>query len=595
MTDVLYVNHKAQKCGVYEFGKEIGLLLETSKKFNIKYVECDSFVELKAYYKAIKPSIILYNYHPSTMPWVVPSTKFKPGTAYYLKAIQIGTIHEVYQELADAANNNMFDFHIAPDPTLLLKNPLVYKTGRLLPQKAREVKVINDIPVIGSFGFATPNKGFEKIITLVQNEFDEAIINLNIPFAKFGDTDGQNARKIASNCKNLVTKKGIILNINHDYLEKDDLISFLSKNTLNVFLYDRVPNRGISSATDWALASGRPLAISNSNLFRHLLDRRPSICVSDNTLTTIIENGVGPIRELYNEYSSEVVLWDYERILNNILDKSKSQNIERSFYNFYIQKLKNKLGISTPNLYGHNVWTKERDDLNYVGLIKKNVADYMPVNINNNSLNRILDNTARKLYQPAVDFFSENFPDLIKKKIPEANVQQAFVFDTAVNLTRHLANPKLLAVGAFEDSAAEGLRLLNYDIDFIDPILNYDIETFISKPNVKKNSYDVIISTSVIEHVKEDEKFVQDICYLLKEGGVAILTCDFNDKYKVGDKIPPVDFRFYTQYDLNNRLMTAIPECKLIDKPDWNCENPDFYLADTYNYTFATLVFYKTK
>jgi len=233
--------------------------------------------------------------------------------------------------------------------------------------------------------------------------------------------------------------------------------------------------------------------------------------------------------------------------------------------------------------------------LNYVGLIKKNVAAYKPVNINNNLLNRILDNSARKLYQPAIDFFSDNFPDLIKKKIPEANVQQAFVFDTAVNLAMQFTNPKLLAVGAFEDTAAEGLRLLNYNIDFIDPILNYDIETFISKPYVKKGSYDIIISTSVIEHVKEDEKFVQDICYLLKEGGVAIFTCDYNDQYKVGDEIPDVDFRFYTQYDLKERLMTAIPECGLIDKPDWNCENPDFYYANKYNYTFATLVFYKTK
>ncbi|HXU28778.1 MAG TPA: class I SAM-dependent methyltransferase, partial [Bacteroidia bacterium] len=260
MTNVLYVNHKAQKCGVYEFGKEIGLLLEASKKFNIKYVECDSFAELTAYFKLIKPGIILYNYHPSTMQWLLPSTRFKPYKTYYLNAVQIGTIHEVYQEVADSADNNMFDFHIGPDPTLLLKNPLVYKTGRLLPKKVREVEVTNNIPVIGSFGFATPNKGFEKIITLVQNEFDEAIINLNIPFAKFGDTYGQNAQKIASNCKNLVTKKGIVLNINHDYLGKENLISFLSKNTLNIFLYDEVANRGISSATDWALASGRPMA-----------------------------------------------------------------------------------------------------------------------------------------------------------------------------------------------------------------------------------------------------------------------------------------------------------------------------------------------
>ena len=46
-----------------------------------------------------------------------------------------------------------------------------------------------------------PGKGFEKIITLVQNEFKEAKIKLNIPFARFGDNDGSQARKIAEQCR----------------------------------------------------------------------------------------------------------------------------------------------------------------------------------------------------------------------------------------------------------------------------------------------------------------------------------------------------------------------------------------------------------
>ncbi len=312
MIKVIYVNHKAQQCGVFEFGKEIGLLLETSKKFKITYVECDSFSELKAYYNSIKPDIIFYNYHPSTIPWIL-SPSYIPHKTYNLTAVHVGTIHEVYQEAADLTTNDLFDFHVGPDSTLLLKNPLVYKTGRLLPQKVNEVQVNHKSPIIGSFGFATANKGFENIIKLVQSEFDEATINLNIPFAKFGDTNGDNARKIAHNCRQLLYKPGIVLNIDHNYLEKTDLINFLSKNTINVFLYDKVANRGISSATDWALASGRPLAISKSNLFRHLLNCNPSICVQDSSLRTIIENGVTPLRNFYTEYSKEVLLWDYEK------------------------------------------------------------------------------------------------------------------------------------------------------------------------------------------------------------------------------------------------------------------------------------------
>ena len=68
--NVLYVNHKKQKCGVYEFGREIGSLLTTSDKYNIHYCECDTLDEFRQVYKQESPKIVIYNYHPATMPWV---------------------------------------------------------------------------------------------------------------------------------------------------------------------------------------------------------------------------------------------------------------------------------------------------------------------------------------------------------------------------------------------------------------------------------------------------------------------------------------------------------------------------------------------
>ena len=46
------------------------------------------------------------------------------------------------------------------------------------------------------FGFAMNGKGFTNIIEKIQEEFDEADINLNISYAKFGDENGDNARRI---------------------------------------------------------------------------------------------------------------------------------------------------------------------------------------------------------------------------------------------------------------------------------------------------------------------------------------------------------------------------------------------------------------
>ena len=61
---VLFVNHKPQKCGVYEFGKAIGDVLINSKKFNFIYTEIDNWKEFNRIFHQFKPAIVIYNYHP---------------------------------------------------------------------------------------------------------------------------------------------------------------------------------------------------------------------------------------------------------------------------------------------------------------------------------------------------------------------------------------------------------------------------------------------------------------------------------------------------------------------------------------------------
>jgi FkbM family methyltransferase len=82
------------------------------------------------------------------------------------------------------------------------------------------------------------------------------------------------------------------------------------------------------------------------------------------------------------------------------------------------------------------------------------------------------------------------------------------------------------------------------------------------------------------------------IAELLAPGGTGILTCDYNDQYKPGDRIPAVDFRLYTQKDFKQRLLPLLKNCVLPDVPQWDCPNPDF-IYEGCRYTFATFVFKK--
>jgi SAM-dependent methyltransferase len=206
--------------------------------------------------------------------------------------------------------------------------------------------------------------------------------------------------------------------------------------------------------------------------------------------------------------------------------------------------------------------------------------------------NRILDEAARRQYQPAIAKLFKLVPVMMARKIPEANIQQAFVLDTVQKFGSILASPNILCVGCYEDTAAESLEILGYRITGIDPALNFDLNIFCQKPGTKKNSFNIIFSTSVIEHVEGDELFIRQITDLLAPGGVAILTCDYNDQYKHGDSIPKEDFRLYTQKDLLERLLPNANDCSLVDTPQWDCPNPDFVYAGC-RYTFATFVFRK--
>lgn len=602
---ILFVSHKKAQCGVYEFGKNITDVLQHSKCYHFIRVECSSLAELQTAITEYSPAGIIYNYSQPVLPWVTNKIcpKLYRNNIAAIQIPQIGIIHEITQHVADSAINyknkflfrvsasqlinSLFDYYIAPDPTLSLRNPYVYKTGRLIPSYQNKFPFPSK-PVIGSFGFGTPKKGFEKIVQLVQQEFDEAVIRFNIPDADFGDKNGNNSRIISEKCQALITKAGIQLIVTHDFMDKKTMLDFLAKNTINVFLYEEKNNRGLSSALDNALAVQRPVAVSDGVMFRHVFDTEPSVCVTKNNLKTIIQNGFAPLQKYYDEWNAENLVWEYERILNSVFVKHQippkpKGGIIRSLHSKW-----NRL-LSMPDktfTWLRNSEKATADDMKVNSSVK-----YQPIQIPAGvSLNRILDNNARELYKPSIYKLTELVPKTMSKKIAEANVQQAFVFDTVYRYLSQYQNPKLLCVGSYEDTASMSLIKMGYKIEEIDPMLNYYLQEYFTKPATVKNSYDIIFSTSVIEHDPDDESFIKCIADLLVPGGVAVITCDFKDGWKPGEPKPEVDERFYTQQDLRDRLLPLMRNCHLVDEPQWDCPNPDYNYLGKYQYTFATMV-----
>ena len=76
---------------------------------------------------------------------------------------------------------------------------------------------------------------------------------------------------------------------------------------------------------------------------------------------------------------------------------------------------------------------------------------------------------------------------------------------------------------------------------------------------------------------------------------MAVLTCDYKDGWNSNQPKPECNARFYTQYDLRDRLLPLMSDCHLVDDPQWDCPDPDFHYLGKYQYTFATFVVEKNQ
>lgn len=314
MKTVLLLNHKEHACGVYQWGIRTGNIIKNSSRYNFIYQEVDSEHEFRNVIQSINPDAVIYNYHPATMSWLNPS--LLDGFRNHKPVV---IIHEGF---AHPENEHSFDYYIYIDPAIDLDprwSSKVFKVGRpLLEYNGQYPTTV--MPTIGSFGFGFANKRYELIARQVNQEFDSAIINLLIPFAKFGDDSGYAAKLSVEKCRQEITKPGIKLNIIHDLLPEDDVLNFLAGNDINAFFYDEMLGRGASSATDYALSVKRPIIVSDTYMFRHITRRALSPITFDKvSIKQALSNGTSVLQPLYDSWTHENYIKNFEDIFDEIL------------------------------------------------------------------------------------------------------------------------------------------------------------------------------------------------------------------------------------------------------------------------------------
>jgi hypothetical protein len=264
---VNFINQDGFKCGVSDYGQRLFDILKKSKKN--QYIQTDDLSVA---------DVNLFNYHFATM----PNLKLSDNKRNVI----------LHHEGGCSVNCKVIEVASLPRPVKEIDFP----------------RQENKVTTIGSFGFGFSNKNFYKIAEMVKNEFASAKIRVNIPYAYYGDYDGILARQELQKMQDVLVDSNIEFEVSHEYLKEDDLIEFLSMNDINLFLFNEMKGRGLSSSIDYALASKRPIGISRSDMFRHLTDVSSSIFVDENTIQELIDKGTEPLNPIYEKNTNQTLI-----------------------------------------------------------------------------------------------------------------------------------------------------------------------------------------------------------------------------------------------------------------------------------------------
>jgi hypothetical protein len=263
----LFLNSPRAQCSIHESGKMVFDALRDSQHFDWDYVDLDqTFVSSRRSY-----GLAVFNYHPGTMPWL---------NLAQIQGLRCFTATMILETLPGSAfpmcPRDVFHVHLAIDPTIPEVAGHTYALPRPLASLRPPIDAgpLPDVPRIGTFGFGTPGKGFERVVDAVNREFDRAIIRINLPSADFADSThaalhGVPYVQYLIDLMRRVAKPGVEIEATHHFFTQTQLIDWCRENDINVFLYDRQQS-GLSATTDQAIASGRPLLVGDNPTFRHV-------------------------------------------------------------------------------------------------------------------------------------------------------------------------------------------------------------------------------------------------------------------------------------------------------------------------------------
>lgn len=309
MKDILFVNHRTKECGVNQMGQRYFDNLKESQKYQCFYIDVDELGEYEYWVEQLAPAAVVWNFYSGSTMWWLANEVIESHRQHFKQLC-------IYHELDLMPKK--FDLILHQDPISEDSFPH-WSLPRSIPVFEKTNHVTHDqSPVFGSFGFGLGGKGFSRLVDQVQEEYDTAFVRLSIPFAAFGDSNGDGARSWAQDARSRIKKSTIEMSISHEFKPESELLRWLSQNDCNCFLYDENYGRGISGVLDYALAVRRPIAITKSYQFKHVWSIDDSFLVENKSLKEILAMGTDHLEKFHQLWSRENFVKSFEQALESL-------------------------------------------------------------------------------------------------------------------------------------------------------------------------------------------------------------------------------------------------------------------------------------
>lgn len=322
----VFINTAEESCSIFESGRMVYNCINASKLHKLDYFSLDQLdvealtsrgkIQLRQQLDHEPVDVGNYDY------WVFNWHFITMASQIGLEAIAKlpGKKFTIILELEPGnplkhIQQDVFDGYIALDPAAFRINK-IFPFPRPLEGNPHAPRPRRDVPIIGSFGFGTPGKGFELLVEAINREFDKAIVRINIPegayTSSFDRIHGESyPRYLASLCRR-IAKPGIEIQFSSLFMSPEELVAWCGDNDLNCFLYTR-RQAGLSATTDQAIMSGQPLVTGSNDTFRHIHQYIPPY--PEISLSEAISFTAPLVKEMQEDWSRASFGQTFEKML----------------------------------------------------------------------------------------------------------------------------------------------------------------------------------------------------------------------------------------------------------------------------------------